>query len=425
MSINVPYMQATDGIFLSVVAGVLAACSVFVAKRYKLNASARLFVVTLLLVTFAGDSGQDALVFAASRVGGILLGVVIMLLLTVLVLPKSATVESLHCMDQAIDSLNRLNFFTWYEFLVVDDNVMEEMVNHKRSVVVLPGGDEARGASARKSAPLQKRGDHEVGVPLLSPDVREDIMECSLTEVYEALFDMEDNLGSAKSEILLSFLSSSGRPVFAPIPIPGSLTPMHMPWDDINEMSSTLRKVSRSLFSMGQALHDWTQIIHPESSSNEHSMLEDIAASLREVFQEISRMFPTSTQHSTLPMIRMFEAIKRWEASGSKESIRTLASMQSYRCVSFKMQDIEERLSNSGMGNNNGASLPEVLKFIREEMNDTSKSDDPAKYYESNISPEWYSLTLALKRLVLDVAELFEQTTQLIPKLPTCISSFP
>lgn len=75
---------------------MLAACSIVVGKKYKLNTSARLFVITLLLITFAGDSGKETSLYALARVGGILMGVVWMLILSVVVLPKSATVESLH-----------------------------------------------------------------------------------------------------------------------------------------------------------------------------------------------------------------------------------------------------------------------------------------------------------------------------------------
>eukprot|EP00889_Picochlorum_renovo_P000248 jgi/Picre1/27278/NNA_000247.t1 len=49
--------------------------SVIYGKKWKLNTSAKLFVITLLLITFAAETGKDVELFAIARVSGILLGV--------------------------------------------------------------------------------------------------------------------------------------------------------------------------------------------------------------------------------------------------------------------------------------------------------------------------------------------------------------
>lgn len=127
------FNEYTDGAWLTFAAATLAGCAVLVGKRLRLEMSARLFTITLLLVTFAGDAGTGAWRIAAvrcaalhacradsepadtlalqsaaciptahhlcvfpyltCRCGGIVAGVVIMLVLSVLVLPSSATVE--------------------------------------------------------------------------------------------------------------------------------------------------------------------------------------------------------------------------------------------------------------------------------------------------------------------------------------------
>jgi len=88
--------EYSDGTWLAISAAILASLSILVGHRYKLDTSARLFTITFLLVTFAGDAGEASYKVAFIRVSGILLGVLLMLVLSVVILPKSATVEALH-----------------------------------------------------------------------------------------------------------------------------------------------------------------------------------------------------------------------------------------------------------------------------------------------------------------------------------------
>lgn len=57
----------TDGIVLTVGACCVAVASVLCGKRFKLDASARLFVITYLLVIFGADRGTGARIW--QRVG--------------------------------------------------------------------------------------------------------------------------------------------------------------------------------------------------------------------------------------------------------------------------------------------------------------------------------------------------------------------
>jgi hypothetical protein len=137
----------TDDLFLAVAATLAAAGSVLVGKRFDLDLSARLFVIAFLLVSFNALEGKgeqrlrcsascrqrwlavlaalaaltargcdgacaalltpllptppppplvaDPLKVAITRIGGIAGGVATMLLMSIIILPKSASVESL------------------------------------------------------------------------------------------------------------------------------------------------------------------------------------------------------------------------------------------------------------------------------------------------------------------------------------------
>jgi hypothetical protein len=86
----------TDDIFLAVVAATAAFASVLAGQRFSLDLSAKLFVIAFILVCFSSQEGRDPLTIALTRVGGIVSGVATMLLMSILILPKSATIESLH-----------------------------------------------------------------------------------------------------------------------------------------------------------------------------------------------------------------------------------------------------------------------------------------------------------------------------------------
>jgi uncharacterized membrane protein YccC len=86
----------TDDFFIAAVAAVCAALSVLAGQRYGLDLSARLFVIAFLLVSFSAQQGRDPRAVAITRIGGLATGVAVMLLMSVLILPKSASIEALY-----------------------------------------------------------------------------------------------------------------------------------------------------------------------------------------------------------------------------------------------------------------------------------------------------------------------------------------
>lgn len=418
-------IQSVDGVFLSVVAGLLAAASIFVGKRLKLNTSARLFVITLLLITFAGDSGKNASVFAIVRVSGILLGVLIMLLLSVVVLPKSATVEALHCMDEALGSLSRLNRFVWYKYLPDDGTLYKD-----KSVMLLPGGDVARGPhksvqtgnKAANECVEDGKGDEETALLSSSKDSvdRERMMENALTDMYESLFNMEENMESAKCEVLLS--SRNGKLVLIPGPIVMKFVPKHLPWDELDEMADCLRKVSRTVFSLGQALDAWIDVVDDKLYDTEKDVLEDIAKALDAILADIVTTFPMERSLNSECLLKLFEAVKTWENLGNTSR---LSSMGRYRDVSEQIQSLEEQnLLRVSSGSSDTLKKPEAndagsAQNSRHPMgNVAGRIGNLFGFGQKDRSPEWYSFTLNLNRLQVEIGELHDQINIVLRLLP-------
>jgi hypothetical protein len=99
--------DAADGLIKAVACAALAAVAILIGEeQLKLNYSAKLFQITLLLVTFAAEgSAETEHLYFISRVAGIASGVILMLVLSVVLLPKSATKEALKELDDALDDL--------------------------------------------------------------------------------------------------------------------------------------------------------------------------------------------------------------------------------------------------------------------------------------------------------------------------------
>jgi uncharacterized membrane protein YccC len=112
--------EAADGVFKALACATLAATSILVGEqRLKLNYSSKLFVITLILVTFAAE-GSDEHMYFISRIAGIVSGVLLMVFLSVVILPKSASKEALNEMSAALNDLILLmdDYFSWRLFQV-------------------------------------------------------------------------------------------------------------------------------------------------------------------------------------------------------------------------------------------------------------------------------------------------------------------
>jgi hypothetical protein len=370
--------EAMDGIFKSLAAGALASLSVLVGeKRLKLNTSAKLFVVTLLLVTFAGEYG-DIEGYAVARVCGILLGVCLMLLLSIVVFPKSATVEALHNMDDALESLSYLTLVVWKGY------PQEEEVTN--------GGMEE---------------------PLLE-EKRDRNMENALTKLYESLFNMEENMNAAASETLVMKSSTNSLIVIPRLSIGESQSPAsHLPVVELNDMADAVRKVARALFTLEKALEDWNEVWDQTSDDESTRNLETIRRSIKEVSDEIQDCFPLKDSMDPQLLLTMIKNINKWESLGRDKKDQITPS----KAITIRnsLRHLEQQASFSlsmRHAYDFGSFDPHAQEEETTDVLDTEQ-DENIMY-----PPEWSTLTFALQELGSEFGALWHQCEIVLQRLP-------
>ncbi|WPT13713.1 hypothetical protein PSENEW3_00001552 [Picochlorum sp. SENEW3] len=365
--------EVTDGIFMSLSAGLLAGLSVIYGKKWKLNTSAKLFVITLLLITFAAETGKDVELFAIARVSGILLGVLIMLLLSVVIFPKSATVESLHNMDDALENILYLIKGVWKQYLSVQD---DDLVGHDIETPLM-GREEF---SARN-------------------------MENALTEMYESLSKMEDNLQASAAEVLIS-CTSKNQLVLAPRLTfrADSLSDVkHLPSEDLCDMANAVRRVARGLFTVEKALEDWHDVCDSdvELQEKETAVLRSIGERMRGVVVEIQNQFPMHRSLDSKVLLDMVHSVRNWEDMGVNGRLQ---SLEKYQRFSSTLRDLERDFSFS-------------MEDSAESSADQSGISDGSSSRTENTA-EWSTLTFALTSLAAELGCLWNSCDVVLRRLP-------
>lgn len=180
------WTDASDGYFLSVASALFAYACCMASYRLKLDVSMKLTMITFLLVTFgAGDDGPGAAFeTAVTRTAGIATGVVLSLLLSVIIFPKSASMEAVWELRGALDALVKLGDICWKT-----QSIFKQELLH--SITSLPPGAALAAAAASGYAPLPA-GDPEVGTP-----EREAVQALYCKEAEDRLNDLYNKLAKA------------------------------------------------------------------------------------------------------------------------------------------------------------------------------------------------------------------------------------
>mmetsp|Transcript_5169 Transcript_5169/g.10236 ORF Transcript_5169/g.10236 Transcript_5169/m.10236 type:complete len:482 (-) Transcript_5169:2107-3552(-) len=384
--------EAEDGFFLASIAALLAGFSVSLGvKRVSLT---NIFIVTVLLSAFPVDTGQEQKMqyYGIARICGILLGVLMTLFLSVVLFPKSATVESLHDMDEALKYLCHLHACVWKPcgFLDADDDIHD--------------GDDLE-ASLLSSRRVTHR------------EVHHSHMEDSVTQLYGHLFDMEKHLEVSRSELLLWCTSNnhliivpnvfvwcgSARGVSSPLPI-----------QSLHEMANSVRRVSRGFFTIEQALNDWFEVLGEEKMSRqaESGVLKSITLAMRDALFEIRSKFPLDRNLNPLLLLELIRVVKEWESKGQ---LTSLESLQKYREFSNTLDGLE-RQASLVLRDTFDASL------LEDSDSGTSIDEDqscrPRFGAEREYSQELLSFSFALKCLAVDVGILWNACEDVMTKLP-------
>ena len=388
--------EAMDGIFMSVSAGMLAASSILIGeKRFKLNTSAKLFVVTLLLVTFAGDSGHDLVGFTSARVLGISIGVSLMLFLSVAVYPKSATVEALHNMDDALESLILLNICAWRNYMAsrsgIESGIRCNHSNHNLEQNLL------------EDPPLDP---HDEGQ-------RRD-METALTKLYESLFDMEDNMKASMSETLITKTKKNSL-ILVPRILPRVSSPAsNLPEHELHAMANSVRCVARGLFMIEKTLEDWDDVMMDneltESFQERGKSLTSIAESMRHVLLEIQDAFPMKPSLDGTVLLEMIRNVHAWsyEMRGVHE-----AWDKKYQEYSMKLRHMERRTSSLLLRESTGFDYSELV----DEMGNSEKGEEMTSTIDE-AHAEWSTLTFAITSLAAEIGDLWNACELVLEVLP-------
>lgn len=412
--------QQTDGVFLATCAALLSGASVLVGHRLKLDVSAKLFTITLLLVTFAGDAGKETWKIAAIRVGGIVVGVLLALILSVVILPKSASIECLHCIDNALSALHDLHSIVWKDF--IPDGSSPTCTTH---VPAVPGGE------GNQVLLLQTSSDEGVEEGECADDEKR--CEEHLTRLYNALFELQSNIKCAKSEWLAG--KFAGGLVFVPGPPFGRYQVHHMPWEALQLAAMDIRRAAGVLFALRQALISMDEN-HSRAASGRYSMernlLINIAAAGEDLLTQVQNAFPWSRLLSSKPVVQLVHAIDAWETAGGENLKAQLRSSRKYLAAEEATAGLarvaEERALSEGearnqftksnslqqqesVGNNSGQGIPSTKANVA-----TLQRMDTREVVALTI--EWHNLGFLLRQVGLELAQLHHDVLIVMDRLP-------
>lgn len=407
------FSEYTDGTYLTISAAFFAGLSTVIGHKYKLETSARLFTITLLLITFAGDAGQTTYHVAIVRVTGILLGVVIMLVLSVLILPKSATIQCLHDLDSALEHLHYLHALTFHDILPSSIQEVDALSDKSYSkdpwddifsifnrkhvtfhdhassgaagVNMLRGhdphlatGNAARGSTIRGSTSNHHGENEETSVPLLVYDrlesnsiafaagrighgfldpgaEHEEQCDAALTGVYSSLFDLQKNIDLARAEAVVGVWH--GRVIVAPrMPLSRSISSAHLPWEGLDAVSLSIRKTARRLFSLGQALDAGEASALRRTIPESGALVEEVARAGHAALLSLRDAFPTQGGVSSKNILRYIRAVEMFDACGTQAMKDYLGRSRRYQLLKLAWEELissVRRSENNNGGNNN------------------------------------------------------------------------
>lgn len=425
-------VQQTDGVFLATCAALLAGASVLVGHRLKLDVSAKLFTITLLLVTFAGDAGKETWKIAAIRVGGIVVGVLLALLLSVVILPKSASIECLHCIDNALSALHDLFSIVWKDFIPVHSS---ECSNDSNTASLAHARGITQGEEGDQMLLLQTSTDDS----LEDGENGDDEKRCEehLTRLYNALFELQSNIKCAKSEWLAG--KFAGGLVFVPGPPFGRYQVHHMPWDALQLAAMDIRRAAGVLFALRQALlsMDGSHIREVSGRcSMERILLKNIASSGEELLSQVQNAFPWSRMLSSKPVVQLLHAIDAWETAGGENLKAQLRSSRKYLAAQEATAGLARVAEQRALSE--GEMEPAKTNCPQQELDSNNKRSENNQGVASSeasskvamlqrmdtrevvaLTIEWHNLGFLLRQVGLELAQLHHDVLTIMDRLPT------
>ncbi|CAK0786828.1 hypothetical protein CVIRNUC_010042 [Coccomyxa viridis] len=281
--------QDSDMVFTGVAAFVVAFTAVIVGWALSLDYSAKLFTMTFVLVIMGSERASDAYLVALTRISGIVGGVLVMLLLSVIIFPKSASHQASDNMTEALVSLVNLSTLAW------------RLLERDTSVHGTKGRLERARSTALLGQDSYKRMDEDLlegHKTATERDQTEAECEKMLMQVYDKLVKCDELLPVAANEVYVR--TFRGRWCFLPgIPglrgcCSGKSTSWRLPQREIKDLGTCMRRVARVLWALHVILQEGfdeevgmilKQIYPP-------TMMLDLEASSQEAILELAKAFP-------------------------------------------------------------------------------------------------------------------------------------
>ncbi|GIL77400.1 hypothetical protein Vretifemale_6863 [Volvox reticuliferus] len=332
------------GIFISLMSGIAVWTTTYLAYKYSMEQLVRFVQLTYIIVAFGAKPDKGAFLLALLRVGGIFAGGLLSVVLAVVVLPRSASIDCLLEMKKALKALYDLNQEVWALSGMTGKGTARRTIRktHRHGYSALQLRLDAAAVSATmksdasdpvKGAAMPPdphctsstcvgsssswpgglgRGLHDNSVNDLNllvqrdaqRDAHEAVIERLFTAVYTALGRVDEHLAQTRGEIYIWHFW--GRYFFLPgvhwFPVTGR---WRVPKEDLENMVMCVRRVARMLWTLlldfeegfGSEMEAVLQLYYPKQ------LLSELADYQARAILDLLRAFPGA---STIEVDNLF-----------------------------------------------------------------------------------------------------------------------
>jgi len=365
-----------DSAILTAASFFVAVAAVYFADAFKKDYSAKLFVLTFLIIAIGAEASTHGQIvqLALLRVQGIVEGVVIVNLLTVLLWPQAASTQAVASIREALASLEQLQDNVWENGAIsagwgqlaansafklrvdeayLDDFLPAGLLDKTDKAEAVPGDDSGVGAeqtaelSARRASlltrlmTLQKGAFQGMGqLPLNTLEDMEEMerrQELVIDSILASLAKAEASAAESPAEIYVGSLR--GWPIFLPgLSFRWAQLGWRVPTAELKALAASIRKVTRVYWSMQRAFQEGfdEQMMravaqryptHMLTTLQDHSaaVLQDMVA----VFPEPGKLIPQDTQTKVEALLELCTDIKACEALASERQAAELRHLLS------------------------------------------------------------------------------------------------
>lgn len=283
-----------DQMYLVALTSAVGFMSVLVGRWLHLDYSAKLYVMTFVLVVMAAEHSTDAAIVAATRISGICFGVICSVALSVVIFPKSANCEAVDAMCHALQDLSAFHSLAW--------------TGGRTEAIPGDAPELFQKRKTRKTDMYTQIGTTlEYQGTMTDKDRRELACEKVLMDVYSKLGACEGFLKDAASEVY--FTTIHGRWCFLPGIMWFTLGKWRLPKDEMLEVGTSIRKVARVLWSMHVLFNEGFDVDSMRHLLNLYppDLLLQLQTTSHGAIQDMLEAFPNGTAVATDHLYRFVQ----------------------------------------------------------------------------------------------------------------------